>query len=512
MAAARAETIPGFVGRTGRLIREMGPKAAGARLLKRATHSQIEVGSLTFFTQRTDEASDDAPRGGFEVRRLLPADREAILFGSESPWERLLPRFAAGDLCFGALDACGRAVHTRWLTFSGANIPELGMDLVPAKDAAYFYDGYTRPDARRQGIDFLVRNFIFDTLRAAGRKRVYSYVRDDNPTGLRAAARCQDVAERVRYVRLFGGQPIVFGPRLLAAAALVRPGAARLPAQQGDAEAKRSAAEWKGWFEGWLKEPLAKRSIGFHQLPEEAFKAMAEHIRAALDLEPSHDLVLDVGCSSALVTRHVAPHCRRLVGVDFIPGLLIDAHRVRPKGKPEAPARFAAADGRSLPFAEGTFAKAYCSGVVHTLPGPDDGVAMILEMARVVRPGGRILVAAVPDRRKRWRARIEAWRTGTLKERARILGALAVPSPVRRLLRRRLPALTGSALRYIEYDLPALKSLLESRGLECSIADYPRDFWSRDFQRTRTNLVITVPRRTLRVTADGSGTGRSPAR
>jgi ubiquinone/menaquinone biosynthesis C-methylase UbiE len=204
--------------------------------------------------------------------------------------------------------------------------------------------------------------------------------------------------------------------------------------------------------------------------------------------------VLDLGCDSAMVSRHVAPRCARLVGVDFIPGMLLDAQRRRDPAAPLAASLcFAAGDGRRLPFAAATFPKAYCTGVVHTLPSHADGLAMILELVRVTKPGGQVLLAAVPDVRKRWRARREAWRLGGVRERAELVAAITLPRAVRRLVRGALPGVPREPLRYLEYDLEEVKALLERAGAHCTILDYPHDFWSRDFRETRSNLLIAVP-------------------
>jgi ubiquinone/menaquinone biosynthesis C-methylase UbiE len=297
------------------------------------------------------------------------------------------------------------------------------------------------------------------------------------------------VVGTVRYVRFFGSRPRLFGAGLERLAALLR-----RPDPSGRDDTMTRAGDWRRWFESWLREPLAKRSIGFHELPEVAFEAMARHISSTLSLDPSRDVVLDLGCDSAMVSRRVAPDCARLVGVDFVPGMLVDAQR---SGGAEAPATsslcFAAADGRGLPFPAHTFAKAYCSGVVHTLPSREDGLAMILELVRVSRPGGRVLVAAVPDARKRWPARRAAFRLGSFREKAHIVAASVLPRTLKRLARRLAPWLPRAPLLYLEYDLAEVKALLEGRGLACTILDYPRDFWSQDFRDTRSNLLITVP-------------------
>jgi|CXWL01.1.fsa_nt_gi SAM-dependent methyltransferase/ribosomal protein S18 acetylase RimI-like enzyme len=488
MGGASGETIKQRARKAREQLRTLGPWNLLERSLRKVTRPWLDSGSLTFFVNRSPAGDAAQLSPGFEIRELFPSDKEAVLYGSESGWEKLLARFHTGDRCFGALDAQGRAVHTRWVTFVGTAIPELGMRFVPAPDTAYFYDGYTRPDARRQGIDPVVRDAIFRAARAQGRTRVYSYVRNDNSLGLRAASRAQDVSARVRYLRLLGAAPRVLGGDQL-------PGATLVPLATTADEAARRGADWRAWFEGWLKEPLASRSIGFHQLPDAAFKATADHIRATLSLDPSTDRVLDVGCDSALVTQHVSPHCRSLVGVDFVPGMLIDARRAR-IGKAILPAvpHFAAADGRSLPFPSDAFSMAYCTGVVHTLPTLEHAVAMILEMVRVVAPGGRILVGALPDVHKRGAGRKHAWRVGGARERARLLAAMVVPARVRGVLRDALSSGEGSPLRYLEFDLEALTALLRRRGVECATVHYPADYWSRDFRVTRSNLVITVPR------------------
>jgi hypothetical protein len=174
--------------------------------------------------------------------------------------------------------------------------------------------------------------------------------------------------------------------------------------------------------------------------------------------------------------------------------MLVDAQRRRGSQAVLPPSLcFAAADGRCLPFASATFAKAYCSGVVHTLPSREDGLLMILELLRVSKPGAEVLVAAIPNARKRWRARREAFRLGGRREKAQIVGAFLLPGPVKRFARRLVPCLPRAPLLYLEYDLRELKTLLESRGFGCAIVDYPADFWSRDFRETRSNLLIAVP-------------------
>jgi ubiquinone/menaquinone biosynthesis C-methylase UbiE len=47
------------------------------------------------------------------------------------------------------------------------------------------------------------------------------------------------------------------------------------------------------------------------------------------------------------------------------------------------------ADAKKLPFANGSFAAVMSNSIVHHIPEPD---AVLIEMVRVLRPGGRIFV------------------------------------------------------------------------------------------------------------------------
>ncbi|HEX3750527.1 MAG TPA: class I SAM-dependent methyltransferase, partial [Streptosporangiaceae bacterium] len=59
------------------------------------------------------------------------------------------------------------------------------------------------------------------------------------------------------------------------------------------------------------------------------------------------------------------------------------------------------ADATRLPFPDGVVALAWCLGVLCTTSGPDAQLAILRELRRVVRPGGRIgllvFLATVPE-------------------------------------------------------------------------------------------------------------------
>lgn len=126
---------------------------------------------------------------------------------------RATERFDKGDQCFVALAENNDVAHSRWVSTNDTTIPELRMKTRPRQKQAYMYDGYSKPEYRGRGIDGAIRNFIFQTLKSQGIENVYSYVRSDNPVGIRAARRWQTQLGRVWYLQVHEEAPFVFGIR-----------------------------------------------------------------------------------------------------------------------------------------------------------------------------------------------------------------------------------------------------------------------------------------------------------
>ena len=257
-----------------------------------------------------------------------------------------------------------------------------------------------------------------------------------------------------------------------------------------DAVARRHA--WREWFEGWLHHPLERRSTGIDPLPPAYFRSAAAFIVSRLRLNPLTDDVLDVGCDSAMVSQHVAPRCRRFVGVDFIPALLRDSRRA---GGPGATLAMAAADGRQLPFADASFDKVYCSAVIHTLPSLAEGLTLVDELIRVCRPGGEVLLASVPDVQKRAASQRLIWQRASIWSRVRILASTWLSPESRRRIRRAFGRSDFDPMRYLEYDLGALARTLGQRGFVAAVVDFPPTYWNVDFRTSRSSLHIVLPER-----------------
>ncbi len=473
--------------KTARVRRESGTRGLLALTCRRLASPLVTWGGLAFFEKELDDCrpSDEACAPGFSALQLSMSDMDALRDGGDPEQDvaALEARFRRGDRAFAAIDAAGRVCHVRWVATSRVHIPEIARDIVLEPGEAYFYNGYTRPDARRCGVDGLVRNFIFATLQSEGYRRVYSYVRLDNGAGFRAASRWQHPLGIVRYLSVRKSTPWTTrgGPRI-----------PKLEASETQPLQRSREEAWKRWFNSWLDEPLAKRSTGCAPVADSSLASAAGFITATLKADSERDIVLDVGCDSALVSRFVAPHARRFGGVDFITAMLKDGARLGVRTADGHPAWFAAADACRLPFRSQTFTKVYCSAMLHTLPTHEHGSRAIEELIRVTRHNGTVLLSSVPDRAKRLTARLELLKRASWPARMSLPIRWAIPSAVRQLGRRVLRRPSRELPEFLHYDLRALKRALEARGLQCEICDFPPDYWNPEFRTSRSNLLIHV--------------------
>jgi SAM-dependent methyltransferase len=126
---------------------------------------------------------------------------------------------------------------------------------------------------------------------------------------------------------------------------------------------------------GWQKEALRQRFYS----PE--FRGMYERfLDTILEYSQPGDLVLDAGCGSGRVFQHrLAGRVRSVVGVDVTDGL---------RGNPNIHGA-AKGDLRVLPLRDAAFDLIVMSHVAEHLLVPEP---VFRELARVLRPGGRLLL------------------------------------------------------------------------------------------------------------------------
>lgn len=105
------------------------------------------------------------------------------------------------------------------------------------------------------------------------------------------------------------------------------------------------------------------------------------------------DRILDVGSGAGQIIRHLLAQSRpdtEIVGFDLSWEML---RRAKERLKSDRPL-LVAADMRSLPFRDNSFDCVTCGYVLEYLPDPAEGLR---EFARVLRPGGVVLLLATED-------------------------------------------------------------------------------------------------------------------
>jgi ubiquinone/menaquinone biosynthesis C-methylase UbiE len=131
---------------------------------------------------------------------------------------------------------------------------------------------------------------------------------------------------------------------------------------------------------------FTRQAVPFANLPGHA---------TALDLlvqlgRPSPvDHALDVACGPGLVACYLAPHVAHVTGLDLTPEMIHQAGRAQAgHGLTNLTWRVGTAD--PLPFADGAFSLVLTRYSFHHFQRPG---AVLGEMVRVCRPGGRVLIA-----------------------------------------------------------------------------------------------------------------------
>lgn len=134
--------------------------------------------------------------------------------------------------------------------------------------------------------------------------------------------------------------------------------------------------------------------------------------------------VLDIGCGDGALTFALSRRGARVIGLDNDSRMLTAACRriATESSKPT----FVHGQAEALPFADGTFDRVVAATVLCFVRAEDDAIA---EMARVLRPGGRLIVGEL-GRWTLWAAvrRIRGWLGASIWSRVRFHTAGALRS------------------------------------------------------------------------------------
>jgi ubiquinone/menaquinone biosynthesis C-methylase UbiE len=101
--------------------------------------------------------------------------------------------------------------------------------------------------------------------------------------------------------------------------------------------------------------------------------------------------ILDLACGPGIVTAALAPTAREVVGYDLTPEMLAQARR-RCEAAGVTNVRFEQGAAESLPFPRAEFDAVVTRATIHHFPAP---ALVFAEMARALRPGGRVVVADI---------------------------------------------------------------------------------------------------------------------
>lgn len=135
---------------------------------------------------------------------------------------------------------------------------------------------------------------------------------------------------------------------------------------------------------------FTRQAEPFAAMPAHADTDILDLIRLAARLTPA-SRVLDVACGPGLVSLALAPHASHVTGLDVTPAMLDQARDLQ---RQRGLANLSWGPGRAdaLPHPDATFDAVVTRWSFHHLLDP---AAALAEMARVCRPGGRVVVADV---------------------------------------------------------------------------------------------------------------------
>jgi SAM-dependent methyltransferase len=101
---------------------------------------------------------------------------------------------------------------------------------------------------------------------------------------------------------------------------------------------------------------------------------------------PAGSRILDVGCGTGVLAARLVNEGYQVTGADPFAAMLEHAKAREPRLETvHAPAQ-------SLPFPDNTFDFTYCVAVMHHIANPKDVHDALVEMCRVTKPGGQVLV------------------------------------------------------------------------------------------------------------------------
>ena len=135
-----------------------------------------------------------------------------------------------------------------------------------------------------------------------------------------------------------------------------------------------------------ISEAYSATGAAWRDGAERVYQRLADLLVEASPIPLAGELVVDVGAGTGAASKAILRAGGRPVGLDLADGML----RVDQPERPPA----AVADARHLPFASSSCAAVVAAFCFNHLPDADQALA---DAARVVRPGGVVLVSAYAE-------------------------------------------------------------------------------------------------------------------
>ncbi len=139
--------------------------------------------------------------------------------------------------------------------------------------------------------------------------------------------------------------------------------------------------------ESLIREQFSRQAELFARSPELHGDAQVMLLVNATHPKPT-DVTLDVACGPGTVVAAFANHVRRAVGLDMTQAML-DQARTLTSERNLTNVEWRSGDVYALPFADDAFDVVTCRFAFHHFEDPRKALA---EMARVCRPGGRVVL------------------------------------------------------------------------------------------------------------------------
>jgi SAM-dependent methyltransferase len=165
---------------------------------------------------------------------------------------------------------------------------------------------------------------------------------------------------------------------------------------------------------------------------------------------PTGEKVIEIGCGAGRCTVALAQRGYLIHAMDSVEGMLNSTQEHAIEAGVSSSVTTSLGDAHNLPFPDGSFGLVLAIGVIPYLQFPQKGLS---EMARVLRPGGFVLVTAG----NRWRLNdvLDPWSCPPLQPAKKVIGAI-----FRRFRKARpddsgLPLRLDSSREFDQWLLPA---------------------------------------------------------